>query len=270
MASPESERVSLRPADIAGHRFATTRRGYDPEEVDGLLRAVAEHLSRLQGEIEWQQARVEHLERRAASTQDDAYARLSRDFMKAVRAADEATARVRQEAEAEARRSVVEAKQEAEAFLAKAREKAGRLVSDARRAADALIQKATLAALEAGEARVTDILPREAPEVTVADAPPPEPEPRFHPSIWRREDAARPGPGRSPAPPPEPSDEDLLDLQALDAVGSIEVFEFTAGHDTSAIWPAAPPGTDPLDDFVVPLSGSLFDLEDPDQPFGDR
>jgi DivIVA domain-containing protein len=137
MAWPDPRPSPLRPADVATQEFTLARRGYDPEEVRSFLARLAEQLARLQGEIEWQRARTEHLERRTAAAQESAYARLSRDFMEVVRRADEASARVRAEAEARAAGEVAAARQEAERIVAQARLDARQAYLDAEREAAA-------------------------------------------------------------------------------------------------------------------------------------
>jgi len=118
---------SLRPSDIAGRRFAMNRKGYDPEEVDGFLRRVADEVGRLTGELEWHRARGEHLERRAEAAQEAAYSRMGRNFMDVVRALDEATARIRAEAEAAAKKRIAAAHDEADQIVAAAKEQANQV-----------------------------------------------------------------------------------------------------------------------------------------------
>src|SRR2546422_6303691 len=132
MATSELETPSPHPAEIAAQRFTVARKGYDTEEVHRDLRQVAEQLSRLQGEIEWQRARSEHLERRTTAAQEAAYVRLSRDFMDVVRRADEAAGRVRAQAEAQARAEVGSAHREAGRLLAAAAEQAEMILTAAR------------------------------------------------------------------------------------------------------------------------------------------
>jgi hypothetical protein len=67
-----------------------TRRGYDPEQVHRFLRAVADHLDRLQGETDRHRARVEHversnLERSNLELQRSVYDRMSGEFVDGVR-----------------------------------------------------------------------------------------------------------------------------------------------------------------------------------------
>ena len=153
MAIDEREAAAMRPGDIEGQRFTIGKRGYEPDEVQRFLHAVADHVGRLQGEIDWQRARVETLEQRALSAQETAYDRISQEFMEVVRRADEAATRVRTRAEEEARaalggarndadRMVAQAAGEAERILQTARSEAERLVADATGQVDRLIDRA--------------------------------------------------------------------------------------------------------------------------------
>jgi DivIVA domain-containing protein len=133
VATPEPERQVIRPSYIAGRGFPLARKkGYEPEEVHDFLREVAEYVSRLQGEVEWLRARSEHLERRSASAQEAAYARVSRDFMDVVRQADQAAGKVRLHAEAKAQSDMMMARRDAERVLNEARLEAERILSAAR------------------------------------------------------------------------------------------------------------------------------------------
>lgn len=132
MATPDLDAPRLSSSDVAGKRFRSVRRGYDPEEVHEFLRVVAERIAQLQGEIEWQRARGEHLERRRAAAQEAAYVRLSREFLEVVRKADEAAGRVRLQAEVGAQAELAAARAEAERILARARADADRVLSEAR------------------------------------------------------------------------------------------------------------------------------------------
>jgi len=132
VAIPEPERHTPRPSDIAGRGFSLGRKGYDPEEVHEFLTQVAEHVSRLQGEVEWLRARSEHLERRTAAAQEAAYARVSRDFMEVVRRADEAAGRVRLQAETKAQADIMLARKDAERILSEAGREAERILAAAR------------------------------------------------------------------------------------------------------------------------------------------
>jgi DivIVA domain-containing protein len=142
VATSELDSPTLQPADIAAKRFPVGRKGYAQEEVQRFLRQVAENLSRLQGEIEWQRARGEHLERRTTAAQEAAYVRLSRDFMDVVRRADEAAGRVRADAEAEARAEVGSAHREAARLLAAAVEQAEMILTEARSEAERMLREA--------------------------------------------------------------------------------------------------------------------------------
>src|SRR5213593_1959971 len=97
VSTAESERPSMRPADVAGRTFGEARRGYNREEVDAFLRSLAKEMSRLQGEVDWHRARSDRLEGRGAPAREAAYERLARNFMDVVRSADEVAARVKAE-----------------------------------------------------------------------------------------------------------------------------------------------------------------------------
>jgi DivIVA domain-containing protein len=137
------EAANLRPGDIASARFSIGKRGYEPEEVDEFLQAVADHLGRLQGEIEWQRARVEHLEQRTVAAQESAYDRISREFMEVVRRADEAASQVRTKAEDEARAALSSAREESNRMMAAGAEEAERVLLTARAEAERLVAEAT-------------------------------------------------------------------------------------------------------------------------------
>ena len=142
MATSELQAPSVQPAEIVAKRFPVVRKGYAQEEVQRFLRLVAENLSRLQGEIEWQRARSEHLERRTTAAQEAAYVRLSRDFMDVVRRADEAAGRVRADAESQARAEVGSAHREAARLLAAAVEQAETILTEARSEAERILREA--------------------------------------------------------------------------------------------------------------------------------
>jgi DivIVA domain-containing protein len=131
MATAEPDRPPLRPSDITGQRFAVGRKGYDPAEVDSFMHKVADQVGRLQGQLEWQRARSEQLERRTAAAQEVAYSRMGRNFMDVVRALDEATSRIRAEAEVEARKRVAAAHDEADQIVEAAKEQAKAVLASA-------------------------------------------------------------------------------------------------------------------------------------------
>ena len=131
MATAEPEPSSLRPSDIIGQRFPAARKGYETDEVDAFLRKVADHVARLQGKLEWQRARSEQLERVTNSAQEAANSRMGRNFQDVVRALDEATSRIRAEAEAEARKRVAAAHDEADQIVAAARTEAEAILASA-------------------------------------------------------------------------------------------------------------------------------------------
>jgi DivIVA domain-containing protein len=141
-AKPEQQVRELRSTDMLGHRFALTRRGYDPDEVQGFLRLIAEQLSRLEAEIEWQRARSDQLEHRGSAAQEATYKRLSRAFMDAVARADQAATRVKIAAEEEAKVRVDAAREEAARTVIAGQEEADRILSAAQDEAAWLTEQA--------------------------------------------------------------------------------------------------------------------------------
>jgi DivIVA domain-containing protein len=236
MAVPERRAAGLRPADVSAQEFTLARKGYDPEEVHAFLVRVAEHLGRLQGEIEWQRARTEHLERRTAAAQESAYARLSRDFMEVVRRADEAAARVRAQSEARAAGEVAAARQEAERIVAQARLDARGVLLEAEREAAVLraraqsdLQAARDDANRLGGAGLPaiEVLPSEVPEV---------------------------------AEDPWPGEDLLIDTAAYDAWELDAIW--STPMEPPPVRPALEGPADPFDDLEVSIDPSLFDLFD--------
>jgi cell division septum initiation protein DivIVA len=143
VATEEPELTALRPGDIEGQRFSVGEGGYSPGEVHRFLETLAEHVGRLQGEIEWQRARVEHLEQRSLAAQESAYDRLSHRFMEVVRRADEAAMEVRTRAEDEARAALDGAREDADRMVALAAGEAERILLTARSEAERLVADAT-------------------------------------------------------------------------------------------------------------------------------
>jgi DivIVA domain-containing protein len=146
MAVPETP--SLRSTDVDGRRFARSRKGYDPGDVDAFLRDVAGQLARLEAQIERQSARADLLERRTASAQEAAYARIFRHLVDVMRAAEEAAGRIRAAAQDQAHTTVAVATEEAARVLAAAVAEADRILLGARAdvartKAERLVQAAT-------------------------------------------------------------------------------------------------------------------------------
>jgi DivIVA domain-containing protein len=108
-----SETESLTGVGVGTRRFATARRGYDTEEVDEFLIRVADRIRELEGEVHRQQATLDLLQRKVASAQEAAYARVFRQLMEVMRTAEREAARIR-----------ADAQREAAAVLTKAREQA--------------------------------------------------------------------------------------------------------------------------------------------------
>jgi DivIVA domain-containing protein len=157
-----SERDSDPPREspeVTAPRFTISRRGYDTAEVDRFVRLIGERLRVLEAELERQRTRTSLLERRGASAQEAAYARIFQHLTDVVRAADEAAESIRLEADADAMRVRAEARSAADAIrsetLSKARVEAEGIVAAAWREADRLARERALrpgAAFEAAEA----------------------------------------------------------------------------------------------------------------------
>jgi DivIVA domain-containing protein len=143
MATSELEAAALQPGDVTEQRFSVARRGYDPEEVHRFLRVVADHLARLQGESEWQRARVEHLEQRNLELQASVYDRISREFADVVRRAEEAAGQVRAKAEDQAGAVLAGAREEADRMIALAAHEGERILLTARSEAERLVAEAS-------------------------------------------------------------------------------------------------------------------------------
>ncbi len=102
-------------------RFPLARRGYETENVDRFVASMSERIKRLQGQVEWLRARSEHFERRSASANEAAYARVARDFVELLRQAEQEAQRIRAEGQDEARRLIDAAHREADHILAEGR-----------------------------------------------------------------------------------------------------------------------------------------------------
>ena len=124
MATTEAVSPRSGARDVATQRFAIIRRGYDPEAVDRFLASAGEQMARLRGQVEWLRARSENFERRSASANEAAYARVARQLVNLVRKADQAAQQVRTGAKEEAGRLVGSARAEADRILAEARKEA--------------------------------------------------------------------------------------------------------------------------------------------------
>jgi DivIVA domain-containing protein len=112
---------SMSASAITGRRFRSARRGYDPAEVDTFLAAIADRFGELQREVEQQRSRAELFGRQVAGAQEGAYARVFRQLMDVMRAADDAAAEIKAGAQREAKALVARAQAEAERILAAAR-----------------------------------------------------------------------------------------------------------------------------------------------------
>jgi cell division septum initiation protein DivIVA len=142
MAASDIKSSPFSPAEIAGHAFSQGRRGFEPEEVSVYLRAVADHVARLEAEIARQRARGELMEHRSASAGEAAYARVARQLTEVVRAADEAADRMKAEAHARGDETLAEAREEAARIAGSATEEAELILADARQASEILLANA--------------------------------------------------------------------------------------------------------------------------------
>jgi hypothetical protein len=120
-------------------RFSPVRHGFDPAEVRAFERAAAEELDRVRGELEWEHARREALERRIRAAEETAYARISRDFGEMLRGVDAELARVRSLSAEQGHALVTAAQSEADRMVAAAQEAAEQVLVGAREQATNLM-----------------------------------------------------------------------------------------------------------------------------------
>ena len=125
--------------EIASPRFRTARRGYDTEEVDAFLSRMARKTLQLDAALRRNKARMDLLERKVASAQEAAYAKVFRQVIEVLRTAEREADRIRSEA-----------KRDAETMLAQAREEAS-LLRLAPRAAAGGRRKAVASAGRGGD-----------------------------------------------------------------------------------------------------------------------
>jgi chromosome segregation ATPase len=128
-SSITSEQVRQR---ARGDGFTMSRRGYDIIEVNTFLVSLASQMDTRQDGT--QQAASPVVE----APQGDAYERLAAHLADVLRSADEAAARVVEEARAEAERSTLEARTESD----RSREEAAATLEDARRQAEEILRNA--------------------------------------------------------------------------------------------------------------------------------
>lgn len=121
MAVFELHDPSLSASAITGRRFRSAKRGYEPAEVDAFLAAIAARFGELQSEVEQQRSRAELVGRQVAGAQEAAYARVFRQLMEVMRAADDAAAQIKAGAEREAKALLARAQAEADRIVAGAR-----------------------------------------------------------------------------------------------------------------------------------------------------
>jgi fused signal recognition particle receptor len=138
IAEAASSSSDHRP-DGAQRRFTPTRRGFDPAEVRAFERATADELARVQGELEWERARREALERRIRAAEETAYARISRDFGEMLRGVDAELTRIRSLSAEQGHALVTAAQSEADRMIAAAQEAAEQVLVGAREQATNLM-----------------------------------------------------------------------------------------------------------------------------------
>jgi DivIVA domain-containing protein len=207
LATSEPEPPPITPSEIASRAFARRRKGVNPDEVQAFLQSLAEHVARLQGQVDWHRARTDFLERQTAGAKDSAYARLAKDFQEVVRAADTASARVRAEADAEAKRTVAAAHDEADEIVAAAKAEAEGVIAAAKTRAERITSEANTTVAEQPERRSTlegkiwDH-PAERPEWFVTMPP--------DPTVWEGDSDPE---STSLPPPPIEDDSDGLEIR---------------------------------------------------------
>ena len=125
-------------------QFSERFRGYDPDEVDAFVHAIAKAAAQMQGRLRELQARVEAAETRLAAGGfgGETEETLTRTLVLAQRTADAAMA----EAEAEAARMVAEAEALSTTALSESEERSAVLLSAAQSQAAALMADADSAA----------------------------------------------------------------------------------------------------------------------------
>ena len=113
MSISTAETQSLTGIAVGTRRFSSARRGYDTEEVDEFLARVADRVRELEGEAQRQRATLDLLQRKVTSAQEAAYARVFRQLMEVMRTAEREAARIKVDAEKEAKAILTRAREEA-------------------------------------------------------------------------------------------------------------------------------------------------------------
>ncbi|HZT64171.1 MAG TPA: DivIVA domain-containing protein [Acidimicrobiales bacterium] len=160
--------MTITPEEIEHKQFMPAVRGYDREEVDAFLRAVAADLRRLTGELE-------QASERASAVERDSYDRLGTEVANILRSARDAADATTEEARHAAERTLGEAAEEADRIRREAQAEAERLRAEAddalRAAMDGRARVDAVIADLAGRLEVAEDLMRQLrSELTVAGA----------------------------------------------------------------------------------------------------
>jgi cell division initiation protein len=130
--------VSLTPEDIQNKRFHDAFRGYNHEEVDLFLDQVVSSFNALHAELQNARARLRELEAQADDVRGTE-GMLKRTLIAAQRAADEAVA----EAKAEAQTMVAEARAEAQKMASASEQELADRIAQANERARAIVDEAS-------------------------------------------------------------------------------------------------------------------------------
>ena len=113
VSAMRSETSPLTGIGVGTRRFSTARRGYDVTEVDEFLARTANHIRELEDELHRHRATVDLLQRKVASAQEAAYARVFRQLMEVMRTAEREAVRIRADAQTEAAVILTRAREQA-------------------------------------------------------------------------------------------------------------------------------------------------------------
>jgi DivIVA domain-containing protein len=120
---------------IRRRRFATSKRGFDPDQVREYLERVAQTVDRLEREAREARSEADAVLRGARTARDDAYAELANRVTNVLRTADVHSEETRRDAAEQAERTVGEARREAERIRQEAE---GRAVASTQEAEETL------------------------------------------------------------------------------------------------------------------------------------
>ena len=153
---PQDERWASQSSDLIRFKqFATTRRGFDPDEVREYLAQAAtwfdeakRYLSRLERERRELLAQREALMQSQVSSESDPYQQLAARMADVLRAVDQHAQTLRREVDEDARRQSTEAEQQAEQIRAEAEQQAGQVRAEAEAGASRVREEAARFARE--------------------------------------------------------------------------------------------------------------------------